>query len=69
MVDLTDHPFGVALWSPYNAEFNEVLKSWSRNFGGRWQPRYRSWLFPAKAKPFLIAEISRCQSRHPEKIG
>lgn len=58
---------GVALWSPYDAQFNEVVKTWCRDFGGRWQRAHKNWLFPVEAKPFLVAEIAKRQTRPPEK--
>lgn len=65
IVDLVDFPFGVALWSPYDAQFNEVVKAWCRRFGGRWQRSHKNWLFPLQAKPFLVAEIAKRQPRQP----
>ncbi len=61
IIDLIDFPFGVALWSPYDAHFNEVIKGWSRAYGGRYQPNHRNWLFPTAAKSFLTAEIAKRQ--------
>lgn len=68
IVDLTDFPFGIALWSPYDAQFNEVVKAWCRVFGGRWQAAHKNWLFPLEAKPFLVAEIAKRQTRSPAII-
>ena len=65
IVDLLDFPFGVVLWSPYDAQFNEVVKAWCRRFGGRWQHAHKNWLFPQQAKPFLVAEIAQRQTRPP----
>ena len=69
IVDLVDFPFGVALWSPYDAQFNEVVKTWCRDFGGRWQRAHKNWLFPVEAKPFLVAEIAKRQARPPERMA
>lgn len=69
IVDLVDFPFGVALWSPYDAQFNEVVKTWCRDFGGRWQRAHKNWLFPVEAKPFLVAEIAKRQTRPPERMA
>jgi hypothetical protein len=55
----------VVLWSPYDAQFNEVVKAWCRRFGGRWQQSHKNWLFPLQAKPFLVAEIGKRQTRPP----
>jgi hypothetical protein len=65
IVDLVDFPFGVVLWSPYDAQFNEVVKAWCRRFGGRWQQSHKNWLFPLQVKPLLVAEIGKRQTRPP----
>lgn len=57
IVDLIEHPFGIALWSPYDHQLNEVIKSWSRAYGGNYQPKFKNWLFPTPAKSFLLNEI------------
>lgn len=69
ILDPIDFPFGVALWSPYDAQFNEVVKAWCQQFGGRWQRVHKNWLFPAEAKQFLIAEIAKRQTRPPEPMA
>lgn len=65
IVDLTEFPFGLRLWSPYDSNFNEVIKAWGRALGGRWQPAHKNWLFPLEAKAYLVEEISRRQTRPP----
>lgn len=65
IVDLIDFPFGVALWSPYDVGFNQVVKGWCRLYGGRWQGSHKNWLFPLQAKPFLVAELAKRQTRGP----
>lgn len=54
IVDLIDLPFGIAVWTPYNPEINEVIKAIARSLCGRWQPKYRNWLFPRAVRPFLL---------------
>lgn len=68
MVDLIDYPFGVALWSPYDPTFNEVIKGWSRRFGGKWQPAHKNWLFSTMAKELLVAAIAERQTKPPMAI-
>lgn len=65
MVDLVDYPFGVVLWCRYDVQFNEVVKTWCRLYGGRWQRAHKNWLFPLEAKPFLLAELTERQTRSP----
>jgi hypothetical protein len=48
IVDLIDFPFGVALWSPYDAQFNEVVKTWCRDFGGGGSVPTRTGSFQSK---------------------
>lgn len=57
IVDLIDPPFGVAVWTPYNPEINEIIKSIARSLGGRWQPKYRNWLFPSSVRPWLLRKF------------
>lgn len=49
-VRLTEFPFGLVAWSPYDPVINEILKC----FGAKWQPRYRNWLLSLKVKDELI---------------
>lgn len=68
LVDLIDFAFGVALWTPYDPQFNAVVKGWARLYMGRWQPNHKNWLFPVEAKQYLVAEISQRQTRPPTKV-
>lgn len=69
IVDLIEHPFGVAIWSSYDPSVNAVIKSLMRISGGRWQSRFKNWLAPVDARDFLWAELSRLSSTPPTKIG
>lgn len=66
MVDVIERPFGVALWSPYDPVLNERIKALVRMLGGRWQPRFKNWLFPLGAKSFLLDELRKMSGREPE---
>lgn len=57
IVDLIELPFGVALWSPYDPDFNAFIKQLVYRLGGRWQPKFKNWLIPLGAKPSLEAEL------------
>lgn len=57
IVDMIDLPFGIAVWTPYDPEINEMIKAISRRFGGRWQPKYRNWLFPHSTRPWLLQAL------------
>ncbi|MBL8484120.1 MAG: hypothetical protein JNJ60_18125 [Rhodocyclaceae bacterium] len=59
IIDLRDYPFGVVLWTPYDPVFNEVVKGWSRKYGGQYQPKFKNWLFPLPARPFIVGEIEQ----------
>lgn len=67
MVDVIERPFGLAVWSPYDPALNEQLKAIMRVLGGLWQPRFRNWLVPTEAKPYLLEELARISGRAPEK--
>ncbi len=49
-VRLTEYPFGLVAWSPYDPEINQILK----RFGGRWQPERRNWILSNRVKDVLI---------------
>jgi hypothetical protein len=57
IVRVTDLPFGVAVWSPYNPEVNIIIKSIVKPLGGQWQPKYKNWLLPKAVRPFLILAL------------
>lgn len=57
IVDLIDRPFGVAVWTPYNPEINEIIKALARSLGGKWQPKYKNWLFPLSVRPWLLRAL------------
>ena len=48
IVDLVDFPFGVALWSPYDAQLNEVVRTWCRASGGGGSVPTRTGSFQSK---------------------
>lgn len=56
-LELRELPFGTTLWAPYDKAFNETIKQWAYQFGGRYKPRYRNWLFPNIAFPLLVSSI------------
>jgi competence protein CoiA len=58
-VDVIDLPFGIAVWSPYNREVNEIIKSIVKPLGGRWQPKYTNWLLNSAVKPALMDAMNR----------
>jgi hypothetical protein len=64
IVDLVDLPFGIALWTPYDPTFNEIIKGWARSYGGRYQPKFKNWLFPVPARPFLVKELDILMGFH-----
>lgn len=66
MVDVIERPFGVALWTPYDPVMNERIKALVRMLGGRWQPRFKNWLFPLEAKSFLLDELRKMSGREPD---
>lgn len=66
MLDVIELPFGLALWSPFNASFNEWIKSLVRMLGGRYQPRFKNWLVPLGAKDWLHQELNKVAERPPE---
>lgn len=57
------YPFGTTLWAPYDAAFNEIIKTWARDLHGKWQPSYRNWLFPKGETDQLVSTIEN-HSRH-----
>lgn len=57
IVDLIDRPFGVAVWTPYNPEINEIIKKLARSLGGQYQPKYKNWLFPVSVRPWLLQAL------------
>lgn len=57
IVDLIDRPFGIAVWTPYNPEINEIIKTLARSLGGRYQPKYKNWLFPISVRPWLLQAL------------
>jgi competence protein CoiA len=59
LIDLRDYPFGVVVWTPYDRNLNEVIKGWARKYGGRYQPRFKNWLFPLAARPFIVGDIEQ----------
>lgn len=66
MVDVHERSFGLALWSPYDPELNERIKSLARYLGGQWQPKFKNWLFPVQAKPDLFATLEKWSGRGPD---
>ncbi len=66
MVDVRELPFGLAVWCPYDPELNELIKSLTRPLGGRWQPKFKNWLLPVEAKPYLFEELEKRSVRPPE---
>lgn len=66
MLDVIELPFGLALWSPFDASFNEWIKSLVRMLGGRYQPRFKNWLVPMDAKDRLIQELAKVAERPRE---
>lgn len=66
MLDVIELPFGLALWSPFDASFNEWIKSLVRMLGGRYQPRFKNWLVPLGAKDWLLQELNKVAERPPE---
>ena len=57
MLDIIERPFGLAIWSPYDPHLNDIIKPLMRTIGGRWQPRFKNWLAPLEAKPYLFDEL------------
>lgn len=68
IVDVVERPFGLSIWSPYDPSINELIKSLMRLLGGRWQPRFKSWLAPLAAKEYLFQELKKLSSREPETM-
>lgn len=68
MVDVIERPFGLAIWSPYDPELNVLIKSIMQSLGGRWQPRFKNWLVPLEAKPWLLRELGERSGQPPEVI-
>lgn len=66
IVDVIEHPFGLAIWSPYDPALNDQIKALIRPLGGRWQPRFKNWLVPNEAKEWLFGELMRMSGRPPE---
>ncbi|RCX31684.1 competence protein CoiA family protein [Thioalbus denitrificans] len=66
MVDVIERPFGLSVWSPYDPVLNERIKSIIRALGGRWQPRFKSWLVPVEARSYLLDELGRLSGQSPE---
>lgn len=65
IVDLIDHPFGVAIWNAYDPSVNAIIKSLMRIAGGQWQPRFKNWLAPIPARDFLFEELRKLSSTPP----
>ena len=59
ILDLIHYPFGVVLWAPYNEAMVAEIKSIARHLGGRYQPKFRSWLFPDLASSALTDQVQR----------
>lgn len=66
IVDLVDFPFGVVLWSPYR---RTVQRGREGVVPALWWAMaaipHKNWLFSLQAKPFLVAEIGKRQTRPP----
>ena len=57
IVDLIDLPFSVAIWTPYDPEINEIIKSLARTYRGKWNWKYKNSLFPPSVKPQLLQAL------------
>ncbi|WP_407279718.1 competence protein CoiA family protein [Aromatoleum evansii] len=68
IVDLIEHPFGIALWSSYDPSVNAVIKSLMRIVGGRWQPRFKNWLAPTAARDYLFEELAKLSTTSPARV-
>jgi competence protein CoiA len=69
MVDVIELPFGLAVWSPFDPNLNLVIKKLMWAFGGRWQPKFKNWLVPVEAKPFLLEELKKLSGRNPDVMS
>jgi len=64
MVHLNELPFGISIWTPYDPNINEIIKSLARRGGGKWQPKYKNWLFPIKVKSWLHSELTKLSGKY-----
>lgn len=58
IVNVTEWPWGITVWSPYNPEVNTIIKGIVRQLDGQWVPKYKNWLFPLNAKDRLLAALA-----------
>jgi competence protein CoiA len=56
-IHIVDRGWGQCLWSAYSEQVNAIIKAIAKSLGGRYQPRYRNWVFPVGAKPVLIQQL------------
>jgi competence protein CoiA len=68
-VYVSEYPFGLTIWTPYNPDFNERVKTLVRHLGGTWQPKFKNWLVPPGAKPHLLRELHQWSGNGPEIIN
>ncbi|NVZ10568.1 hypothetical protein HW932_14985 [Allochromatium humboldtianum] len=56
-IHLVDRGWGLCLWSSFNDQVNAIIKAIAKSLGGRYQPRYRNWVFPVGVKSALISQL------------
>lgn len=56
-IHIVDRGWGLCLWSSFNEQVNAVIKAIAKSLGGRYQPRYRNWVFPVGVKTALIQQL------------
>jgi len=54
---LVDRGWGLCLWSPFNEQVNAIIKAIARSLGGRYQARYRNWVFAVGVQDALIQQL------------
>lgn len=66
ILDLIVYPFGVVLWAPYNETLVAEIKAFARQLGGRYQPKFRSWLYPTLALTAVQGQVENAGFRLSE---
>jgi hypothetical protein len=54
---LVDRGWCLTLWWSFNDNVNPALKAVARSFGGRYNPKYRNWVFPVGVKAALLEQL------------
>lgn len=55
---VSEYPYGLTVWFQYDEALKEKIKEVAKSLGGKYQPKYKSWLFRPESKTFLMAQIT-----------